>query len=173
MKHDTFSALVALVSRNYGSNGLTNAVHNFLSGRVSLCVLLLKFLAYQYLDAPARLKKELDTVLGLQADLEASDRALQTARTIIEKDVTQDTLQALESLERGHDRLLNKVDVLYTSLNIHDRFPELHGVNLEFVRILLLACDLKMNIRQRAIGSFFEWDKLDRAVGGKQKTLGK
>jgi len=90
MKHDTFSALVALVSWNYGSNGLTNAVHNFLSRRISLCVLLLKFLAYQYLDVPAQLKKELDTVLGLQADLEASDRALQTACTIIEKDVMQD-----------------------------------------------------------------------------------
>jgi len=85
----------------------------------------------------------------------------------------QDMLEALESLERGHDHLLNKVDILYTSLNIHDKFPELHSVSLEFVRILLLACDLKMNIRQRAIGSFFEWDKLDRAVGGKQKTLGK
>ena len=173
MKHGAFSAPVVLVPRNYGSSGLTNAVHSFLSERVSLRALLLRFSAYPYLDAPARLKKELDMVLALQADLEAFDRALQTACTIIEKDATQDTLEALESLERGHDRLLNKVDILYTSLNIHNKFPELHGVSLEFVRILLLARDLKMNIRQRAIGSFFEWDKLDRAVGGKQKTLGK
>ena len=124
------------------------------------------------LDAPARLKKELDTVLILQSDLEASDKALQAARTIIEKDAMQDTLEALQSLERSHDRLLTKVDVLYTLLNIQDRFPELHGVNLEFVRTLLLARDLKINIRKWAIGSFFEWDKLDRAVGGKQKALG-
>lgn len=33
--------------------------------------------------------------------------------------------------------------------------------------------DLKINIRKRAIGSFFEWDKLDCAVGGRQKALGK
>ena len=124
------------------------------------------------LDVPARLKKELDTVLLLQSDLEASDRALQAARSIIEKDATQDTLEALQSLERGHDRLLTKVDTLYASLNVQNRFPELHGVNLEFVRTLLLARDLKINIRKRAIGSFFEWDKLDRAVGGKQKALG-
>lgn len=45
-------------------------------------------------------------------------------------------------------------------------------MSLEFVQTLLLARDLKINIRKRAIGSFFEWDKLDRAVGGKQKALG-
>ncbi|KIN98613.1 hypothetical protein M404DRAFT_31254 [Pisolithus tinctorius Marx 270] len=122
--------------------------------------------------APARLKKELDTVLVLQADLEVADRALQAAHTIIEKDATEDTLTALESLERSHDRLLNKVDLLYVSLNIHDKFPELNGVDMEFVRMLLLAHDLKINIWKRAIGSFFEWDKLDHAVGGKQKALG-
>jgi hypothetical protein len=125
-------------------------------------------------DAPARLKKELDTVLALQADLDASDKALQTTRTMLEKDMaSDDTLEALESLERGHDRLMNKVEALYSSLNVHDRFPELHGINLEFVRILLMARDLKMNVRKRAIASFFEWDKLDRAVGGAQQALGK
>jgi hypothetical protein len=46
-------------------------------------------------------------------------------------------------------------------------------INLEFVRTLLMARDLKINIRKRAIGSFFEWEKLDRAVGGRDGTLGK
>ncbi|KIM65714.1 hypothetical protein SCLCIDRAFT_22591 [Scleroderma citrinum Foug A] len=124
------------------------------------------------LDAPAHLKKELDTVLVLQSDLEASERALQAAQTIIEKDAMQDTLEAFQSLERSHDWLLTKVDTLYTSLNIQDRFLELHGINLEFIHTLLLAHDLKINIWKRVVGSFFEWDKLDRAVGGKQKTLG-
>jgi len=118
------------------------------------------------------LKKELDTVLVLQADLESSNSALQAACTLIQKDATQDTLKALGSLECSHERLLNKVDLLYALLNIHDRFLELHGVGLEFVRTLLLAHDLKINIRKRAIGSFFEWDKLNHAVGGKQKALG-
>ncbi|KAG2104753.1 uncharacterized protein F5147DRAFT_775574 [Suillus discolor] len=123
--------------------------------------------------APARLKKELDTVLALQADLDTSDKALQTARTMLEKDMaSDDTPEALESLERGHDRLMNKVEALYSSLNVHDRFPELHGINLEFVRILLMARDLKMNVHKHAIASFFEWDKLDRAVGGIQQVLG-
>ncbi|KAG1801271.1 hypothetical protein EV424DRAFT_1545449 [Suillus variegatus] len=123
--------------------------------------------------APAHLKKELDTVLALQADLDASDKALQTTRdTIAKGEMSEDTRDAIESLERVHERLMHKVKVLYASLNVQDRFPELDGLNLEFVRTLLLARDLKMNIRKRAIGSFFEWDKLDHAVGGSQQALG-
>ncbi|KAG1888274.1 hypothetical protein F4604DRAFT_1877402 [Suillus subluteus] len=124
-------------------------------------------------DAPARLKKELDVVLALQADLDASDRALQLTRTVVEKgSATEETLDALESLERSHDHLMNKVEALYSSLNVHDIFPELQGVDLNFVRTLLMARDLKINIRKQAIGSFFEWDKLDRAVGGANQALG-
>lgn len=88
-------------------------------------------------------------------------------------DAANDTLEALDSLERGHRRLMAKVEVLYASLNVHDQFPELKGVNLDFVRTLLLARDIKINIRKRAIGSFFEWDKLDREVGGAQQALGR
>ncbi|KAG2115640.1 hypothetical protein DEU56DRAFT_932629 [Suillus clintonianus] len=123
--------------------------------------------------APARLKKELDIVLSLQTDLDTSHKALQAAKSILGKEsASDDTIQALESLTNGHDRLITKVETLYVSLNIHDRFPELQGIDLEFVRILLTARDLKMNIRKRAIASFFEWDKLDRAVGGAQQALG-
>ncbi|KAI5990333.1 hypothetical protein F5J12DRAFT_705475, partial [Pisolithus orientalis] len=92
------------------------------------------------------LKKELDTVLMLQASLEVADQALQAACAIIEKDATEDTLEALESLECSHDHPLNKVDLLYASLNIHDKFPELNSVNIKFIQMLLLACDLKINI---------------------------
>ncbi|KAG1728250.1 uncharacterized protein EDB91DRAFT_1314088 [Suillus paluster] len=66
--------------------------------------------------------------------------APQTAPTRLKKEL--DT-----SLQRGHDRLMTKVEALYASLNVNDRFPELDA-------------------------SFFEWDKLDRAVGGSHQTLG-
>lgn len=53
-----------------------------------------------YLDAPIRLKKELDSVLLLQADLDASEHALQTAHTTIEQDgTTRDVLNILDSME--------------------------------------------------------------------------
>jgi hypothetical protein len=99
---------------------------------------------------------------------------LQATRTTLEKDATSgDTLDVLKSLQRGHDHLMAKVEVQYSSLNVHNRFPELDGVNLDFVRVLLIAWDLKMNIQKCTIASFFEWDKLNHAVGGSQQTLGK
>lgn len=126
-----------------------------------------------YTDAPKRLKKQLDMVISLQSDLDATEKALQTARSTIEKDeLSNEALDVLSGLERTHERLMTKVDSLYMSLNIQDEFPELDGVNFDFVRLLLLARDLKINIRKRAIGSFFEWDRLDQAVGGGQKPLG-
>ncbi|KAG1745891.1 uncharacterized protein EDB91DRAFT_1268520 [Suillus paluster] len=84
---------------------------------------------------------------------------------------TEETLDAVASLERSHEHLMNKVEVLYSSLNIHDRFPELQDVDLDFVQTLM-ACNLKINIWKRAIGSFFEWDKLDHAIGGANQALG-
>jgi hypothetical protein len=35
-----------------------------------------------------------------------------------------------------------------------------------------MARDLKINIRKRAVGSFFEWERLDQAVGGRNQALG-
>jgi len=53
---------------------------SFLYALVSLHVMVSAILPlFPFLDVPARLKKELDTVLLLQADLETSDKALQAA----------------------------------------------------------------------------------------------
>jgi len=128
-----------------------------------------------YTDAPKRLKKQLDTVISLQSDLDSTERALRSTRTAMEnnsEDVGNEALTVLQGLERAHGLLMEKVDALYASLNVHERFPELDGVNFKFIRLLILARDLKINIRKRAIASFFEWDKLDRAIGGGQKPLG-
>ncbi|KIM56688.1 hypothetical protein SCLCIDRAFT_29357 [Scleroderma citrinum Foug A] len=123
--------------------------------------------------APAKLKKELDTVLTLQADLDNSNRVLQLAQVTIEKgNASPAIMDVLESLEHSHSRLMTKAEALYSSLNVHDQFPELKNISLDFVQILLMARDLKINIHKRAVGTFFEWDKLDRAIGGKDKPLG-
>ncbi|KAI6026008.1 hypothetical protein EDC04DRAFT_2930447 [Pisolithus marmoratus] len=123
--------------------------------------------------APMKLKKELDTVLSLQAELDTTTKVIQVARATIEwGNVSPGILDALASMERSHARLITKVEALYSSLNVHEQFPELTNVSLDFVCMLLMARDLKINIRKRAIGSFFEWDKLDWAVGSKDKPLG-
>ena len=88
-------------------------------------------------------------MLALQADVDITEKAIQTAKNAIEKEsAAPDTLSALASLERTHDHLITKVKVLYASLNIQTKFPELDGIGLDFVRTLLLVCDLKINIRK-------------------------
>lgn len=80
--------------------------------------------------------------------------------------------EILKGLLETHAIFTSRVEALYVSLNIHDSYPDLKGASLDFVRTLLMARDLKINIRKRAIGSFFEWDRLDQAVGGRSQTLG-
>lgn len=124
-------------------------------------------------DAPARLKKELDTVLNLQGDLDTVDKAIAVTHTTLSTSKpSPDSVCLLNRLQEVHEELKERVEALYASLNVYDSFPELQNVDLAFVRTLLMARDLKMNIRKRAIGSFFEWDRLDQAVGGRDQSLG-
>jgi hypothetical protein len=126
-----------------------------------------------YPDAPARLRQELDTVLSLQGDLDTVDAAIHTTCAALSKATpSRDSLRLLTALKETHKGLKEKVEALYASLNVQDSFPELQGIDLEFVRTLLMARDLKINIRKRAIGSFFEWDKLDQAAGGRDQAIG-
>lgn len=113
--------------------------------------------------------------MALQAEIDAVAEAIQAARTSIQKadaKTTRSPLKIIVDLEHTEEQLRTDAEALYASLNIHESFPELQNVNLEFLQTLLMARDLKINIRKRAIGSFFEWAKLDRAVGGKAQPLG-
>lgn len=79
---------------------------------------------------------------------------------------------ALRNMEKDYEKLQREVETLYSSLNIPAEFPQLKGVNFEYLHNLLAARNLKTIIRKKAIGSFFEWDKLHQAVGGRQQPLG-
>ncbi|KAI9062699.1 hypothetical protein FKP32DRAFT_1573466 [Trametes sanguinea] len=123
--------------------------------------------------APARVKRELDSVLSLQTELDSIKNHLSTVQDSIKASGANTISQGfLDSLHRSHARTVQKVEDLYKSLNVTDGFPELKALPLDFVRTLLMARELKINIRKRAIGSFFEWDKLDRAAGGRDQPLG-
>ncbi|KAF8127442.1 hypothetical protein EV363DRAFT_1401161 [Boletus edulis] len=91
---------------------------------------------------------------------------LSTAKTAIEKQqsLSDGTKDALSSLERAHERMMVKVEALYSSLNVTDQFPELQGLDLEYVRTLLLARDLKINVCKRAIASFLNGTNLIRLL---------
>ncbi|KAJ6451750.1 hypothetical protein C8R45DRAFT_848226, partial [Mycena sanguinolenta] len=124
--------------------------------------------------APVRLKRELDKVLGLQVQIDAVEKSITEAKqSITGGDALQETLTLLRRLEATHAVAeLGSAEALYASLNIQGNFPELHGLPLEFVQTLLLMRDLKINIRKRAVGSFYEWETLDRAVSGRRELLG-
>lgn len=83
-----------------------------------------------------------------------------------------ETNAILAELEDHQSDLMMKCDELYTSLNIVDDFPNLEGLTMRFMQHLLFARDLKINVRQRAIASFFEWEKLTQAAAGRHATLG-
>ncbi|KAF7972323.1 hypothetical protein HWV62_18424 [Athelia sp. TMB] len=124
--------------------------------------------------APVRLKKEVDVVLSLQTEIGALEKTIEDTRTSLSQAgvSTKDVKSSLCGLMECQSGLQAQVERLYASLNIQDQFPELAGVNIEFIRTLLLARDMKINVRKRAIGSFMEWERLDQAAGGKHQSLG-
>ncbi|KAJ6585476.1 hypothetical protein B0H19DRAFT_1206873 [Mycena capillaripes] len=123
--------------------------------------------------APVRLRRELDKVFALQTQIEAVEQSIHEAKkSLTTSAASPDSIKLLRRLEETHGLLCTQAEELYTSLNIHEAFPELNDLPLEFVHTLLIMRDLKINIRKRAEGSFSEWDNLDRAVGGKRESLG-
>ncbi|KAF8869756.1 hypothetical protein CPB84DRAFT_1856057 [Gymnopilus junonius] len=123
--------------------------------------------------APNKLKKELDLLLSLQGDLELVDKSIRaTEASLATSTMPEKSKEILKGLYESHSSFTDCIEALYASLNFYDSYPDLKGANLEFVRTLLLAHDLKINIRKRAIGSFFEWDRLDQAIGGRNQALG-
>lgn len=124
-------------------------------------------------DAPVRLRRELDKVLKLQDQIDAVEKSIHEAKqSLTGGTAPADSLTHIRHLQSTHETLSSQAEALYASLNIHDSFPELRGLPLEFVRTLIIMRDLKMNIRDRAIESFYEWETLDRAVAGRREPLG-
>ncbi|KAJ7790856.1 hypothetical protein B0H14DRAFT_2396104 [Mycena olivaceomarginata] len=123
--------------------------------------------------APVRLRRELDKVLKLQDQIDAVEKSIHEAKqSLTGGTAPADSLTHIRHLQSTHESLSSQAEALYASLNIHDSFPELRGLPLDFVRTLIIMRDLKMNIRDRAIESFYEWETLDCAVAGRREPLG-
>lgn len=125
-------------------------------------------------DAPTRLKKELEQVIQLQTDIVALESTIARVKTVISATgAPREAHTVLASLQVNHDMLVKQSEELYTSLNIGEEFSSLEGLDIRFVRVLLLARDLKITLRKKAIASFFEWYRLDQSVGGAHQALGR
>lgn len=124
-------------------------------------------------SAPARLRKHLENVLRLQDAIGELEAMIDTAQKDARSDENPQRTGQVESLRSAYAQMVHEAEALYASLNVSQAFPELQGATFEYVHTLLAARELKINIRQRAIGRFFEVSKLDQAVGGKGAALGK
>ncbi|TFK16874.1 hypothetical protein FA15DRAFT_683652 [Coprinopsis marcescibilis] len=122
--------------------------------------------------APARLRKDLDALLRLQTDIDKLEKSLEHAHAEFSETTSADSIKSVEFMEESYDKMRDHVESLYASLNVQDIFPELKNLELKFVRQLLLLRNLKINIRKRAIGNLFEWDRLNQATGGRHQALG-
>ena len=121
------------------------------------------------------MKKNLTKLLDIQQKVDILSNTVSAAMSSLgttggSNSEIQDALTRIESYQSG---LMTTCETLYTSLNIPGDFEKAQGISREYLQTLLLARDLKVNIRQRAIASFFELDKLNQAVGGKENPLGK
>ncbi|EMD30807.1 hypothetical protein CERSUDRAFT_60815 [Gelatoporia subvermispora B] len=123
--------------------------------------------------APARLRKEVDAVLALQNDVDRVETAIEALRgQLTDGGPSSQANDILSKLEKTSQDLSKRVDNLYISLDVGAGFPELKELHANFVKILVLARDIKCNIRKRVTAQFLEYDRLDSAAGGKDNPLG-
>ncbi|KAL0567593.1 hypothetical protein V5O48_014405 [Marasmius crinis-equi] len=124
--------------------------------------------------APARLKKELAKVLKLQAEIDSLEVTIASTKAAIDKlkFPPSDATMLLSDLQSTHAKLKKKASDLYTSLNIPQNHPSLANVPLDYIHNLLIARDLKYDIRKRAISTIQEYEQIDQAVGGAHEALG-
>ncbi|KAJ8077749.1 hypothetical protein PM082_002182 [Marasmius tenuissimus] len=124
--------------------------------------------------APARLKKEAAKVFELQNEIEVLEVTIATTRAMISKmaEPSAEAIALLVGMEANLRAMKKKAADLYASLNLPENHPETAGLSMEIVTLLLLARDLKINLRARVIGRLHECDRLDQAVGGVGEALG-
>ncbi|KAJ7083046.1 hypothetical protein C8R43DRAFT_851643, partial [Mycena crocata] len=97
--------------------------------------------------APAKLKRELDKVLNLQAQIDVVEKLIGDAKSsITTSDPSPESIELLRRLEQTHLILSMQADALYASLNIQNEFPELQGLPQNFLHLLLIMRDLEINI---------------------------
>ncbi|CAK5278726.1 unnamed protein product [Mycena citricolor] len=122
---------------------------------------------------PVRVQRDLGKIVGLQNQVEEIEDTLeQLQKTIGDRLSSQSAHEAIKDLQSTQVKLSHQAERLYTSLDLETHYPELAGLPFEFVQTLLLMRDLKLQIRKQAIGTFLEWENLDRAVQGRREPLG-
>lgn len=116
----------------------------------------------------------MESVLVLQDTIEQLDQHIQaTHKTIATGGAPPAAKNLLRVLAERQTALVHSAEELYSTLNVDENFPALAGVSFQFVHTLLMARDLKILLRQRIVGRFFELTRIDQSAGGADANLGK
>lgn len=97
---------------------------------------------------------------------------IQAAQKDAKAEKNKPACRYIAKLLETHSQMVAEAEALYASLNVTESFPDLEGVSFQFVHTLLMARELKINIRQRLVGRFFEMSRLDQAAGGMGAPIG-
>ncbi|KAF7292704.1 Alpha-L-arabinofuranosidase B domain protein [Mycena indigotica] len=86
--------------------------------------------------APKRLRRDLDKVVALQAQIDAIEKSLGDVReSISNQTASNDSFRLLRELQATHADLERQAEALYSSLNIHQIYPALEGLPPELARL--------------------------------------
>ncbi|KAF6747718.1 hypothetical protein DFP72DRAFT_821404 [Ephemerocybe angulata] len=122
---------------------------------------------------PAKLKKDLSHLMNLQDTLDTAERSVANCASLLKSGALSKAYTPhLGSLREQLAIAQGDAQKMYIALNVNDEFPSLAGAELEFVRKIFLLRELKQAVQKRATSAFWEFDKLDRAAGGKDMALG-
>ena len=79
----------------------------------------------------------------------------------------------LKVVKAYHEGMKIQLDTMYKELTLPDTSDNLREFPVLLLDRLLRAKDLKIEIRTSARSSFFEYDTIDQAIGGRNQALGK
>ncbi|RXW17975.1 hypothetical protein EST38_g7890 [Candolleomyces aberdarensis] len=123
--------------------------------------------------APLRLKAHISNILNIQTDINELEATVERSLKLVSKGALPETCRpAISGLQAQLQKIEANAQSLYSTLNVPNKFPSLIGVDLEFIRRLYLIREIKASVQRKATSTFWEFDKLDRATGGKDVALG-
>ncbi|KAH6902371.1 hypothetical protein BKA70DRAFT_1229028 [Coprinopsis sp. MPI-PUGE-AT-0042] len=87
-------------------------------------------------QAPIRVKKELDSVLSLQAEIDSTQKTLESTRKALgtTDDAGCTAKSILDQLDKQQQDLAKRAEELYSSVNVAEVFPGLEGLQLKFLK---------------------------------------
>jgi hypothetical protein len=100
-----------------------------------------------------------------------TDRVQRVAETRLANDV-QESHTLLTRMESAKREFQAEIDSLYASLELPPELEALGNVDRKFLHLLIQCREAKTVIRHKALGTLFEMDRLEQAVGGANSPLG-